>query len=101
MPEIMRLVVVALPLIVTDPGNIAVIPDRPIVIPVEDDAPIEIVLELSITTPESPVMLVPLKVRAAVAIDAAAKKMTTLRANPKVPRKRLNHFREFIEEIRY
>lgn len=73
---------------VTEPGNVAVMPDRPTVIPVEDDAPIEIVLELSITTPESPVMLVPLNVNAAVAMDAAAKNMTTARDAPNVPRKR-------------
>ena len=56
---------VVAPVIVTVPGKDAVMPEWPMVIPVEDEAPIEMVLELSITTPESPEMDVPLNVSAA------------------------------------
>ena len=65
-PLIMRFwSVVEAPVIVTVPGNVAVIPDRPIEMPVAEEAPMEMVLELSTTTPESPEMVVPLKVNAA------------------------------------
>ena len=56
---------VVAPVIVTVPGNVAVMPDRPMVIPVAVEAPIEIVPVASITLLESHEMLVSLKVKAA------------------------------------
>ena len=61
---------VVVPVIVTVPGKVAVMPNLPIVMPVAEVAPIEIVPVASMTLFESPVMLVPLKVRAAKAIEA-------------------------------
>src|ERR1035438_306423 len=61
--------VVVDPVIVTVPGNVAVMPDLPIVIAVEDEVPIVMVPEPSTTTPESPEIPVPLKVSDAKAIE--------------------------------
>jgi hypothetical protein len=60
------------PVIEMLPGNVVVAPVLPIVIPVAEDAPIEIVPVASITLFESPVILVPLNVSAAEAIDTPA-----------------------------
>ena len=68
--------VVVVPVIVTVPGKIAVMPDLPIVIPVAEDAPIETVPVASMTLFESPLMLVPVNVRAAKATEAPAAKRT-------------------------
>jgi hypothetical protein len=54
--------VVVVPVIVTVPGKVAVMPDLPIEISVAEEAPMEMVLELSTTTPESPEMVVPVNV---------------------------------------
>jgi len=59
---------VVAPVIVTVPGKVAVMPFLPIVMPVAADAPMEIVPVASMTLFESPVMLVPLNVSAAVAM---------------------------------
>jgi hypothetical protein len=55
------------------PSKVDVIPGLPIVIPVDDEAPIEIVLVVSMFTPASPDMVVPLKVSEAKAMDAPAR----------------------------
>ena len=68
--------VVVDPVIVTVPGKVAVMPDLPIVMPVAEDAPMEMVPVASMMLFESPVMLVPLKVSAAKATDAPASTMT-------------------------
>jgi hypothetical protein len=58
----------------TVPGKVVVTPVLPIVIPVAVEVPMEIVPVASITLFESPVMLVPLKVSAANAIETPANK---------------------------
>jgi hypothetical protein len=63
---------VVVPVIVTVPGKVAVMPDLPIVMPVAEDAPTEIVPIASMTLFESPVMLVLLKVSAANAGPAVS-----------------------------
>ena len=65
--------VVVDPVIVTVPGNVAVMPDLPIVMAVEDEVPMVTMPEPSTMTPESPVMPAPLKVSAAEAIWMPAK----------------------------
>jgi len=55
---------------VTAPGNVAVIPDRPIVIPVAEFVPMEIVPVASMILFESPVIPVPLNMSAAKAAGA-------------------------------
>jgi hypothetical protein len=62
------------PTMETFPGNVVVAPLLPIMIAVAEDVPMETVPVASITLFESPEMLVPLKVNAAVAIDAPAKR---------------------------
>jgi hypothetical protein len=72
-----KFVVVALPVkkLVeeTFPGNNTVCPDCPMVIPVAEFVPIEMVPVVSMMLFESPMMLVPLNVNAAEAIDTPAK----------------------------
>jgi hypothetical protein len=64
--------VVVDPVIVTVPGKVAVMPDRPTVMPVAEEAPIVMVPVASMIVPESPVILVPVKVS-----DANAKETPT------------------------
>jgi hypothetical protein len=54
--------VVVVPVIVIVPGKVAVMPDRPIVMPVAEEAPIVMVPVASMMVPESPVILVPVKI---------------------------------------
>lgn len=61
--------VVVVPVIVTVPGKVAVMPDLPIVMPVAEDAPIVTVPVASTVLFESPLMDVPLKVRDAKATE--------------------------------
>jgi hypothetical protein len=68
--------VVVVPVIVTVPGKVAVMPERPIMMPVADEAPIVTVPVASTVLFESPVMLVPLNVSAAKETDAPASTMT-------------------------
>jgi hypothetical protein len=62
------------PVIARLPGRVTVSPDRPIVIPVAVEVPIEIVLEASSTTLPSLEILVPVNVR-------SAKELLTMRSN--------------------
>jgi hypothetical protein len=64
-------------------------PFLPMVTPVAVEVPIEIMPEVSRTTPESPDIFVPLKVNAARATDAAEKRMTEASAARKAPANRL------------
>lgn len=66
-----------MPVIVTVPGNDAVMPDRPIVMPVACEAPIVIVPVASTVLFESPVMPVPLKIRDANATETPTVSVTT------------------------
>ena len=64
--------VVVVPVIVTLPGKVAVMPDLPMVMPVDWEAPIWMVPVASIVLFVSPVILVPLNVSAAKATEAPA-----------------------------
>ena len=66
------------------PGKVVVTPALPIVIPVAEEAPMEIVPVASTTLLESPVMLMPLKFRAAKVIETLANKRRTAAA-PMLP----------------
>jgi hypothetical protein len=65
------------------PGNATVWPALPIVMPVADDVPMEIVLDPSMAMPTSPDMVVLLNVSAAEAIEILAKNKTM--ATPMLP----------------
>jgi hypothetical protein len=65
------------PVIERFPGNVVVMPDLPIVIPVAEEVPMEIVPVASMMLFESPVMLVPLNVSAAKAIETLARRRMT------------------------
>jgi hypothetical protein len=84
-----KFVVVALPVkrLVeeTFPGKSTVCPDCPILIPVAEFVPMEIVPVASITLFESPVMLVPLKVSAAEAAEMPAKRTSVTAAPMLIP----------------
>jgi hypothetical protein len=88
------------PVTETFPGNVVVWLDLPIVTAAAVDVPIEIVLELSITTAPSPEMLVPLNVSAANAGPAVTARIPT-----KMPTKRGHPLRlsrdEFIFGVGY
>ena len=73
-----KFVVVALPATERFPKKLTAWPNLPIVMPVAVDVPMEMVLELSITTAPSPEMLVPLKVSAASAGPAERARTPTV-----------------------
>lgn len=71
--------VVVGPVIVAVPGKVAVMPERPIVMPVAEDAPMEIVPVVSTRVFESPVMLVAVNVSEAKAIETPPAIATMMR----------------------
>src|ERR1017187_6934387 len=68
------------------PGNVVVAPLLPIVMPVAVEVPMEMVLEPSITTAESPEMFVPVKVRDANANETPPAST----ARPMIAAKKIN-----------